>query len=184
MISKKHENPWKTYREDWNAFFENNTMNQQKIVCSRRGINKYKRELRDSNDRLVSPQDAAYSAPTYSGIPLTYASSLDTAALYTQDADAVPDTLADRNNDGNIAVSTTAGGTEFATETVDKGARYYWINGAYLTPFVHTRRYMVKHDVMRHPNQPFTNIQPTDTWWNLLASSRQRHGIVSPRKTT
>ena len=52
-----------------------------------------------------------------------------------------------------------------------------------MTPFVHARRYMVKHDVMRHPNQPFTNIQPTDTWWNLLPSSRQRHGIVSPRES-
>ena len=128
-------------------------------------------------------QDAAYSAPAYSGIPLTYASALDTAELYNKDADAVADTLSGRNTDGGIAMVTTSGGSEFADETIDKGARYYWINGAYLTPFVHSRRYMVKHDVMRHPNQPFTNIQPTDTWWNLLASSRLRHGIVSPRRT-
>ena len=166
-------------------YFENASMNQQKIVCSRVGINEYKRALRDSNDRLVSMQDAAYSAPAYSGIPLTYAAALDTAELYLKDASSWDgdDTLSGRQEAGAIAISTTAGGSEFATSTIDKGARYYWINGAYLTPFVHSRRYMVKHDVMRHPNQPFTNIQPTDTWWNLLASSRLRHGIVSPRRT-
>jgi len=170
-----------TYAE----YFENNTMNQQKIVCSRRGINEYKRALRDSNDRLVSMQDAAYSAPAYSGIPLTYASQLDTAALYNKDAaGAVPDTYAGRETEADIVHTTITGGTEFDDLTIDKGARYYWINGEYMTPFVHTRRYMVKHDVMRHPNQPFTNIQPTDTWWNLLPSSRMRHGIVSPRRTS
>jgi len=163
-------------------YFENAAMNQQKICCSRRGINDYKRALRDSNDRLVSMQDAAYSAPSYSGIPLTYCSQLDTAALYNTDADTVVDTLAGR---AASEIDITAnGGAEFDATTIDKGARYYWINGEYMTPFVHTRRYMVKHDVMRHPNQPFTNIQPTDTWWNLLPSSRQRHGIVSPREST
>jgi hypothetical protein len=165
-------------------YFENASMNQQKIICSRRGINDYKRELRDSNDRLVSPQDAAYSAPTYSGIPLTYASSLDTASLYLKHASAVADTLAGQNGVNTDYSAATAGGTEFEDVTIRKGARYYWINGAYMTPFVHARRYMVKHDVMRHPNQPFTNIQPTDTWWNLLASSRMRHGIVAPLRTT
>ena len=165
-------------------YFENAAMNQQKICCSRRGINEYKRALRDSNDRLVSMQDAAYSAPSYSGIPLTYCSQLDDAALYNSDADAIVDTLAGRNDADDVAHDAMVGGTEFDTKTIDKGARYYWINGEYMTPFVHTRRYMVKHDVMRHPNQPFTNIQPTDTWWNLLPSSRQRHGIVSPRKST
>ena len=169
-------------------YFENASMNQQKIVCSRRGINEYKRALRDSNDRLVSSQDAAYSSPAYSGIPLTYASQLDSAELYNKDDNVGAwdhdDTLSGRQEAAQIAINTTAGGSEFADDTIDKGARYYWINGAYLTPFVHSRRYMVKHDVMRHPNQPFTNIQPTDTWWNLLASSRLRHGIVSPRRTS
>ena len=165
-------------------YFENASMNQQKIVCSRVGINEYKRALRDSNDRLVSMQDAAYSAPAYSGIPLTYASSLDTAALYNSDADAIVDTYAGRNDASDVLHTALVGGTEFGDNTIDKGARYYWINGEYMTPFVHSRRYMVKHDVMRHPNQPFTNIQPTDTWWNLLASSRMRHGIVSPRESS
>lgn len=167
-------------------YFENASMNQQKICCSRRGINEYKRALRDSNDRLVSMQDASYSSPAYSGIPLTYCSQLDDAALYNADNNAGSwdhdDTYSGRQEVGQIAIN-TAGASEFSDDAIDKGARYYWINGEYMTPFVHTRRYMVKHDVMRHPNQPFTNIQPTDTWWNLLPSSRQRHGIVSPRET-
>jgi len=162
----------------YQEYFENNSMNQQKIVSSREGVNYYRRALRASNDRLVSPQDAAYTTPTYSGIPVTYASSLDTAALYPADASGVDDTKSGRDG----ATVDTAN-TETHANTVDKGARYYWINGAYLTPFIHSRRYMVKHSVMRHPNQPFTNIQATDTWWNLLACSRQRMGIVAPRAT-
>jgi len=163
-------------------YFEDDHIRQQMIWTSRLGVNQYKRALRASNDRLVPVDDAAYASPRFSGIPVKYCSNLDTAPLYLSDAaGTVPDTRAGRVDTGNIAVSTTAGTHQTHDLTIDKGPRYYFINAAYLTCFIHARRYMVKHDVMRHPNQPFTNIQPTDTWWNLLACSRQRHGIVTPR---
>jgi hypothetical protein len=39
---------------------------------------------------------------------------------------------------------------------------------------------MEKHPTMQHPNQPFTHVQITDSWYNVVANSRQRHGILAP----
>jgi hypothetical protein len=157
-------------------YFEETNFQRQMILCSKDGLNQYKRGLRYSNDMLVSAQDSAYNTPTFSGIPLEYCANLDTANIFPAAASAVSDTsVSDRNGQ-----TVTGGGTETGSTTVDKGARYYFINGQYLTPIFHTTRYMKKHDVMRHPNQPFTWVQPVDCWWNLFCNSRQRHGIVAP----
>jgi len=142
-------------------YFEKDNLNRQFICCSRGGINLYKRMLRDANDTLVNKQDPAYNMPQYSGIDLVYVSTLDDAAI---------------NGD------TVADDTETATGgDTNAGYRYWWLNGNYLTPVYHTRRYMEKHDPMRHPNQPFTTVQPVDCWWNLFCKSRQRQGIICPQ---
>lgn len=157
-------------------YFENDTMRRQKIVTSRKGMNLYKRALRDANDSLVTPQDSAYTQPAFSGIPITYMSQLDSAAIYPADAGAtVAATVAGAN-----AATVDSYNTEDDAATVFKGARFYFLNAEYLHPFIHSRRYLVKHPVMKHPNQPFTHVQVTDCWWNLIASSRQRHGVVAP----
>tara|TARA_Y100000114_G_C11751700_1_gene324656 strand:+ start:175 stop:1332 length:1158 start_codon:yes stop_codon:yes gene_type:complete len=139
-------------------YYENPTLARQFIACSRAGINLYKKMLRDANDTLVNRQDPAYNNPQYSGIDLMYVSKLDTAAIY---------------NDGS-----SNGVVESSADNA--GPRYYWINGTYLTPVYHSRRYFFKHEVMKHPNQPFTCIQPVDCWWNMFCASRQRQGIVAP----
>jgi hypothetical protein len=157
-------------------YFEDANLNRQIILCSRDGINLYKRLLRASNDTLISAQDPAYNSPTYSGVELMYCSELDTAALYQAGTGAVADTLGGRNGETTFGSSDS----EFGANTVDKGPRYYFVNFNYLHGFFHANRYMVKHEVMRHPNQPFTYVQPTDTWYNLFCASRQRQGIVSP----
>ena len=151
-------------------YFEKPTLNRQMILCSRLGLNQYKAALRSSNDTLVSYQDAAYNNPAYSGIELMYCSNLDTAAIF-------PAGTQRTTYPQNISASTT-GTTEMAG--VDRGARYFWVNGNYLTPIYHARRYFEKHDVLRHPNQPFTYVQVVDCWWNLFCNSRQRQGIVAP----
>ena len=138
-------------------YFEKDKLNRQFICCSRGGINLYKRMLRDANDTLVNKQDPAYNMPQYSGIDLVYVATLDSATIN----------------------GTTPSGTE-AAGTPD-GYRYWWLNGNYMTPVYHTRRYMEKHDPMRHPNQPFTTVQPVDCWWNLFCNSRQRQGIICPQ---
>ena len=115
--------------------------------------------LRDANDTLVGKQDPAYNMPQYSGIDLLYVAHLDDATIYG-------DTTAD---DAETAAGDNA------------GYRYWWLNGNYMTPVYHARRYMEKHDPMRHPNQPFTTVQPVDCWWNLFCNSRQRQGIICPQ---
>jgi hypothetical protein len=161
-------------------YFEKPSMNRQMILCSRLGINNYKQALRASNDTLVSYQDPAYNAPTYSGIELMYCSNLDTAAIYPAIGGGAVRTA---YNGAISAASTTAGATEVSASTIDSGARYWWVNGNYLTPIFHSRRYFEKHEVLRHPNQPFTYVQVVDCWWNLFCNSRQRQGIVAPLAT-
>ena len=158
-------------------YFEETNFNRQMILCSKEGINLYKRALRQSNDVLVSAQDSAYNTPTFSGIPVEYCANMDTAAIYPAVAAGatVNDDKAGRNGD-----TVAATGTEFALNTIDKGCRFWFVNGQYITPIYHSTRYMKKHDVMRHPNQPFTWVQPVDCWWNVFCNSRQRHGIVAP----
>lgn len=154
-------------------YFEKPRLNQQMILCSRAGATEYKRALRESNDLLVSPSDPAYNNPTFSGIELMYCSQLDDAALYAKHTSGTQ-----RDAFGDDLDAANYGGTE--SDGIDPGARYYWVNGAYLTPVFHSRRYFVKHEVMRSPDQPFTHVQPVDCWHNLFCNSRQRHGIVAP----
>lgn len=163
-------------------YFDDTNFQRQMILCSRLGINNYKRALRDSNQLLVSAEDSAYMTPTFSGIPLEYCANLDDAAIFPSAASGSTVAANKAGRDG-AALSSTFTNTETAASTIDKGARYWFVNGQYLTPVFHSTRYMKKHDVMRHPNQPFTWVQPVDCWWNLFCNSRQRHGIVAPVAT-
>ena len=149
-------------------YFENDNLYRQFIACSKKGITDYGGILRLQQDRFaVSPQDPAFIKPTYAGIELEYVSDLDTAALYL-DADG---------NSLHVEGSSYAAA---ATSAPALGPRYYWINANYLKPVFHTKRYMHRHDVMTHPNQPFTHVQPVDCWMNFVCQSMQRQGIVSP----
>jgi len=149
-------------------YFENDNLYRQFIACSKKGITDYGAILRLQQDRFaVSPQDPAFIKPTYAGIELEYVSDLDTAALY-RDAD-------DNSNHAEGSTYAVA-----ASGAPTYGPRYYWINANYLKPVFHTKRYMHRHDVMTHPNQPFTHVQPVDCWMNLVCQSMQRQGIVSP----
>lgn len=159
-------------------YFENYTIRRQMIVTSRAGMNQYRQALRASNDNLVAPQDPSYSTPTYSGIPLRYSSELDTAACYPAPTGGAP-----TQSISAVLNATTA---TFATEdeATCAGPRYYFLNAEYLTPFIHRRRYFHRKKPVQHPQQPFTHIMVVDCWWNLLANSRQRHGIVAPAPST
>ena len=114
-------------------------------------------------------QDPAFLKPTYGGIELEYVANLDTAKLYTEGSGT--DNMAES---GDNAKSSSADAPNYG------GPRYYWINANYMLPVFHSKRYMERHPVMTHPNQPFTHVQPVDCWTNLICRSRQRQGIVSP----
>ncbi|GAG02727.1 unnamed protein product, partial [marine sediment metagenome] len=51
---------------------------RQMIICSRFGLNMYKRALRQFNDQMIQVSDAAINRPQFSGIDLIYATVLDT----------------------------------------------------------------------------------------------------------
>jgi len=155
-------------------YFENDDMYAQFIACSRLGITTYMQALRNSQDMFAAPsrQDPAYLKPTYGGIELEYVAALDSAALYLN-------TLGATVNPENSGMTDDAGTGASDTQGVH-GPRYYWLNGKYINPVFHSSRYFTRHDVMTHPNQPFTHVQPVDCWMNLVCRSRQRQGIVSP----
>ena len=160
-------------------YFESDNLFRQVIMCSRDGINQYAQQLRSSQDRFAAPsmQDPAFLKPTYGGIELEYVSGLDDAAVYPQTSTAV--------TGSGLTSNTAAASTHFSAPVAEDatsitGARYYWVNANYMNIVFHSERYMVRHDVMRHPNQPFTSIQPIDCWYNLVCKSRNRLGLVSP----
>jgi hypothetical protein len=161
-------------------YFENDTLNRQMILTSRQGVQNYRNALRLSNDTLVSYQDASYSSPSYAGVDVTYCSDLDSAAIYPAHSTTVTQSLDGYN--GRAVADGAFGyfGTESGANTIVKAPRYYFVNGNYLTPIFHARRYFKQHEVLRHPNQPFTYVQPVDCWSNLFCNSRQRHGVVAP----
>ena len=162
-------------------YFENDSLYRQFIVCSKAGINIYNQLMRTKNDRLVAPsmQDPAYLKPTYGGIELEYVAALDSAALYQQQTGS--GLMTEQQSTGGVASGTTSLGVgNSAGDAEYVGPRYYWINSNYLKPVFHSKRYMFRHPVMTHPNQPFTHVQPIDCWMNMVCQSRQRQGIVAP----
>lgn len=151
-------------------YFENPHLNSQFIVCSKRGQTVFQQLLRASQDKFVTPsrQDPAYMRPQFGGIDLEYVPNLDTFKLYH-----------DGQSTANVAYDDEVP-TDVTTDVQDSGPRYYWLNAWYIKPVWHTTRYMFKHPVRVHPNQPFTHVAPVDCWYNLVVRSRQRQGIVSP----
>jgi hypothetical protein len=144
-------------------YFENENMSGQFIITSKVGITWYQKRLRESQDQFVTTgrQDPAYINPQYAGIDVLRISNLDDKAIY-------PDSTVT-----NTPVTEGDAGAGV-------GPRYYWVNARYLCPVYHTERYYTQHPTMRHPNQPYTTIKTCDTWWNMVARSRQRHGVVYP----
>lgn len=164
-------------------YFESDNLNRQMILTSRQGVQNYRNALRLSNDTLVSYQDASYSSPAYAGIDVTYCADLDTASIFPAHSAAVGQFTNTGTGYNSVTAANgnfTAFGTESGTNTIVKAPRYFFVNGNYLTPIFHARRYFKQHEVLRHPNQPFTYVQPVDCWSNLFCNSRQRHGVVAP----
>lgn len=140
-------------------YWEDPRYNKQMIVTTRRGRAIYKQLLRAGQDHFVAgPQDPAYPDPQYYGIPVTRASTLEGLALYNSGSS----TLADEFNASN------------------KGPRYYAINAEYLFPVFHARRYFYKYEITKHHNVPDTWVLPIAVWYNLINTSAQRQGILSP----
>jgi hypothetical protein len=146
-------------------YFENDTMFRQVILCSFAGQTFYMQKLRQSQDVFATPsrQDPAFVQPQYANIDVLRVNQLDLAAIYPN------------------ATPGSALQTESSATAEDIGARYYFVNGTYLCPVFHARRYFEKTAPMTHRDQPFTHVQYVDTWYNLIARSLQRHALVHPK---
>ena len=158
-------------------YFENDNLYRQFIACSKAGITQYEQLMRSRQDRFAAPSmhDPAFLKPTYGGIELEYVSALDSAKLYKK---AGASTMHAEGAEANLSSGTTDRGD--GVEEGYAGPRYWWINANYLTPVFHSKRYMTKHPVLTHPNQPFTHVQPIDCWMNMVCRSRRRQGIICP----
>lgn len=146
-------------------YFESAELNRQVICTSNRGVSIYQAIMRNAQNLYASRdrQDPAYVNPTYAGIDVVPIESLGTAALY-EDGTTTPDSLKAEMESGVDA----------------SGPRYYWLNGNYIKPVWHSRRYFARKEGMTPPNQPFTTFWYVDSWYNNVCRSRQRQGIVSP----
>lgn len=148
------------------AYFESPTLRKQLIACSFRGQAIYKDHLRRTQDTLTttSRQDPQVAHPAYAGIDVIRVEALGDAAVYPNETP------------GSEPVTEMAG----AGVAEDNGPRFYFLNGNYLAPVYHSRRYFEKHEPMRHRDQPFTTVQWVDTWYNAPARSLRRHTVVGP----
>jgi len=145
-------------------YWEDPRYNKQMIVTTKAGRKNYMGILRTTQDHFIAgAQDPAYPDPMFNGIPVSRASTLETATLYE---DAVS---------GAVTTEDDAAGTTGFT-----GPRYYWVNAEYLYPVFHAQRYFYKHEVTKHHNVPDTWVCPVATWYNLICTSRQRQGIIYP----
>ena len=140
-------------------YFEDDNLNAMKIVTNLNGHTMYKARLRAGNDRFISPQDPAYNAPTYQGVPLKYIEALN-------------DALLDQNALANSSVSQA---------WQDGEPRFMFINCKYLYPIFHSKRFMSKKGpIDGGVNMPFSHAVYFRSYYNLFCRSRQRQGIISP----
>jgi len=130
--------------------------------------------LRQLNDQLVagSRQDPAYLNPLYAGVPVIYASRLDTAALYDSEGKATGDASTGVVSEGTATVDVGSG--------VDVGPRFYWIDTDVLCKVFHDERYFSRKQPQPHPNQPFSHVMWVDCWHQLVCTERRKLGIISP----
>lgn len=146
-------------------YFESPELNRQVIVTSEFGVTTYQDVMRKSQDLYVtsSRQDPAFVNPAYAGIDVVPIQTLNTQQLYL-DATTTPDSLKGEMESG----------------VDNSGPRYYWLNGNYIKPVWHSRRYFYRKEGMTPPSQPFTTFWYVDSWFNNVCRSRQRQGLVSP----
>lgn len=143
---------------DRQEFFESPRLNKQLIITSPAGRTIYMQLLRGGQDHYIAgPQDPSYPDPQFMGIPVTRSKRFGQTAYYD-------------------------GGTldEFNASTAGKGPRFLWINGNFLFPVIHRQRSFHRTAPRTQFNVPDVWAVNLFVWWNLLAPSRQRHGMVFP----
>lgn len=131
------------------------------IATSKLGLKQIMRAHRQSNESLITPQDAAYPKPKWNGIAVTDVQALDSAALY--------------RNTGDTAF------VGEAAATVNKsGARYYMLNTNYLKTIFHSQKYFTMRKPKELERKVGVFVVPVEVYGNLCCTSLRNQGILSP----
>ena len=132
-------------------YYNNDRLQRMVIATNLDGVTLLQTLTRDSNDRLTPANNLGWIAGkvAYSGLPVEYISTLDTALV----------------NNGSAIPS----GQPF----------FYYINLEFLYPIFHSEKYMTEKDPMQHPRQPFSYVVWKTTYYNIFMRSRKRQGLIS-----
>lgn len=138
------------------------------IETSKKGMQHYMACIRDRQDifPLANKQDAGVPMPVFRGIPVYYSRGLDLATWYPNHL--TPASATDNVTEGQ---ATTNGAV---------GPRYYFWHPKYIRPVFHARRYFVEKWELKPTDQYEMTTIPISVWYNFIADSRARHGVVYP----
>lgn len=139
------------------------------IATSKRGYTHYQQICRDRQDRFIQAADPNFPGLNYAGIPVQYHEELDAATLYPNHQ-----TLASATD--NVA----EGNLGSANANMGLGPRYYWLHPKFIKPVFHKSRFFYQREAIVPPDQPDAVIRVFCTYWNIIATSRRRLGLVSP----
>jgi hypothetical protein len=165
-IISQFDGMWKDLRYEmpptYQEYFTNPKYNKLCIYCSSYGHTAVGMLIREHTTEgfvhIAGAQDPSCPNPQFHGVPIVWVSTLDDAALYNSGSSTVV-----KEGDATIV-----------------GPRFYWINSEFLYPVFHDEMYFEVDKVSKHHNDPDTYVQPVSTWYNVVCTSRQRQGIVSP----
>lgn len=138
--------------------FESPSLDRLMIFTNKEGVTIFQQGLRQANDQTrAGPQDPAYGKPQFLGVPIDWASELDTSQL-----------------------DESAG--SYTSQAYPTGKpRYFFLNAKYLFPVFHSERFMYeKGPIDGGAKQHDTEVLFYVSWWNLICISRRRQGIIYP----
>ncbi len=137
------------------------------IATSKAGMKLLMRCHRQSNQSLITPQDAAYPFPKWNEMAISDVAALDTAALYV--AASGTGLVGERASTGT------------ATTSVSKlGPRFYFFNTKYLRFIFHSQKYFKLQEARKLQEKLCTYVIPVEIWGNLTCTNRRMQGILSP----
>jgi len=133
------------------------------------GVMMYEDSMRTGQDTFVytGRQDPAYPNPTIHGVPVEYASRLDTAAIYP--------------TGGAGGTATGAQSTYDDTSGDDNsGPRFHFFNLDDACPLFHSEMYMEKHPPQNPYRQPSRHTVYVDTYYNVVLHNARTQGTLYP----
>ena len=149
-------------------YFDLPENNRLFIGTGRKGLNHYKSCVRDRQDILPAGghMDAGIPSPSFDNVPIKYLSGMNTATWYP--------------NHATIATATDNVTEGQTTDNGNRGPRYLALHTGCMGPVFHVNRYFVEKWELKPTDQYEMTTIPISVWFNWRATSRMRHGVLSP----